>query len=82
MWKSLIANERTWVSFKELFQEEYLDKEELDQTSWVEGYGSANNVKHSEIEDTFMNFGSVTAACDSELTKLTTVNGNMSTKLR
>ena len=56
MWKSLIANERTWVSFKELFQEEYLDKEELDQISWVEGYGSANKAKHSEMEYDFMNF--------------------------
>ena len=45
-------------------------------------YGSANNVKHGEMEDAFMNFVLVTAAQDSEFTKLATTNGNLYTQLR
>ena len=45
-------------------------------------YGSANNVKHGEMEDAFMSFASATAAQDAYLTKITMTNGNRSTKLR
>ena len=46
------------------------------------GYGSANNVKHGETEDDFMDFASTTASLDAVFTKLTTKNRNMSTQLR
>ena len=34
------------------------------------------------MENTFMNFASVTASWDADFTKLTTTNGNLSTYLR
>ena len=64
------------------FQEAYLDREELEQTTSVAGYGSANNVKHGEMEDSFMNFVSATAARDAAFIKLTMRNGNLSTQWR
>ena len=45
-------------------------------------YGSVNNIKHGKMENTFMNFASVTASWDAAFTKLTTTNGNLSTYLR
>ena len=44
-----------------------------------EGYDSANNVKHGEMEDAFMNFASATSARDAAFTKMTTTNDNLST---
>ena len=82
MWNSIAADNRTWVQFKSHFQESYIDREYLRQTAGVVGYGSANNVKHSEMEDSFMNFASATATRYSEFTKLKTTSGNFSTQLR
>ena len=76
MWKSIAADNRTWVQFKSHFQEYYLDIEELGQTTGVAGYGSVNNSKHGEMEDDFMNFTSATAARDAAFTKLATKNRN------
>ena len=82
MWKSLTANDRTWVRFKAHFQEAYLDREELKQTAGAAGYGTANYVKYGKIEDAFMNFASATAARGAYFTNITTMNGNLSTQLR
>ena len=70
------------MRFKANLQEAYLEREEPEQTSGAAGYGRANNVKHDEMEDIFMNFALATAACDAAFTKLTTTNRNMSTQLR
>ena len=56
MCKRIGSNERTWMHFKAHFQEEYIYREELEQTEGVAGYGSANKAKHSEMEYDFMNF--------------------------
>ena len=45
------------------------------------GYSSANNVKHGEMEDTFMNFALENESHDAAFTKLTKTNGNLSTQL-
>ena len=60
MWEIILANKRTQVRFKNKFQEAYLGREELEQTEGAAGYGSANNVKHGEMDNAFMNFASVT----------------------
>ena len=82
MWKIIVTNERTCVCFKANLQEENLDMEILDQTAGEAGYGSANNVKHVETKDSFMDFGLAMASCDAVFTKLTTKNGNLTTQLR
>ena len=82
MWKSIAADNCTWVRFKSHFQEACLDREELDQTSGAAGYGSSNNVKHIVMEDSSMHLASATEARDAAFTKLTKTNGNLSTKLR
>ena len=82
MWKSITANERTWVCFRGNLQYSYLDKEKLEKTAVAAGCSSANNVKHGEIEDAFMNFASATAENDAAFTELTKTTGNMSTQLR
>ena len=46
------------------------------------GYGSANNAKHSYMEDAFMNFEFATAARYAAFTELPTINGNLSIQLR
>ena len=69
------------MCFKAHFQSSYLYREELEQTSGVLGYGSANNVKHVKMEDAFVNFVSATASRDAAFTKLTKTNGNLSTQL-
>ena len=46
------------------------------------GYGSDNNVKHGEMEDSLIDFTLATAAYDAAFTKMTTANGNLSTQLR
>ena len=46
MWKSIAADDRTWLQFKEQSQKAYLDIEELEQTASTSGYGGANNTKH------------------------------------
>ena len=61
MWNSIVAGNRTWVRFKSRFQGSYLDREELKQTAGVAGYKSANNVKHGDMEDTFMHLESATS---------------------
>ena len=71
-----------WVRFKSHFQESYLDREEIEKTDGAAGYGSSNNVKHGDMEDTFMKFASDTAARDAAFTELKTTNGKLSTKLR
>ena len=43
--------------------------------------GSANNVKHDEMEDAIMNFASATAARDAAFNEMTKTNGNLSTQL-
>ena len=45
------------------------------------GYGSANNIKHREMEDSFINFTSATSARYTAFTELASTNGNLSTKL-
>ena len=64
MWKIILENERTWVSFRTNFKEEYLYWEELEQRAGASGYRSVNNVEHRYTEDIFMNFASSTAARD------------------
>ena len=51
MWKSIAADNIMWVRFKSHFQEACMDREDLEQTAREAGYGSANNVKHGEMED-------------------------------
>ena len=46
------------------------------------GYESANNVKHGEMEDSFINFASATTARNAVFTDITMTNGNLSTPLR
>ena len=46
------------------------------------GYRSAKNVKHSEMEDAFMNFASDTAARYAVFTEMMTKNVNLSTQSR
>ena len=70
------------MQFKTHFQEAYLDREELEKTAGAAGCGSANNIKHREMEDAFMNFALLTAARDAEFTELMTTNANLTTKLR
>ena len=82
MWNIIEADDRTRVRFKSHLQEAYLNREELGQTAGDEGYGIYNNVKHVKTEYAFMNFASATAVCDADFTELTTMNGNLSTKLR
>ena len=65
MRKSIDASDCMWVRLKSNFQEAYLEREELKHTSGVSGYGSANNVKNGDMEDTFMNFVSATASRDT-----------------
>ena len=55
MLKRISGNERTLVNFKSHFKEAYLDQEELEQTVGVSRYGSANDVKHGEMEDASIN---------------------------
>ena len=45
-------------------------------------FGSANNIKHDEMEDTFVNFVLAMASRYAEFTELTTEKLNMSTQLR
>ena len=59
-----------------------MDREEIEQIAGAAGYGRSNNIKHGEMEDSFMNFTSVTAAWDAAFTKMTTTNVNLSTQLR
>ena len=82
MWNSIDAGDCIWVQFKAHFQASYLYREELEHTSRVACYGSAKNVKYGKMEDAFMNLASDTAAKDADFTKLTTINGNLSTQLR
>ena len=84
MWKTIAANEHTWVRFKAHFQEALFEREELDTTEGESGYGRANNVKHGDMEDAFMKFALTLtmAARDASFTELTTSNGNLTTKLR
>ena len=78
MWKSIAANERTWVRFKTHFQEAYLDCEEPKQTAGAAGYWIAKKCK-SQV--TFMIYFSKTAARDAAFTELTTINFNLTTQL-
>ena len=82
MWKSIAEDNHTWVWLKSHFQEACIDREEIEQTSGAAGYGSANSVKHGEMEDTFMVFASAAAEKYVAVTGLTTTNGNLSTQLR
>ena len=59
-----------------------MDREYIDQTPGSTDYGSANNVKHSEMEDALMNFASSKSERDTAFTKLTTTHDNLYTKLR
>ena len=76
-WKLFSGNECTWVCFKAYFKEEYLDREELKHTEGAAGYGIADNVKCREMEYSFMNFASATAARDDAFAQLTTTTGNL-----
>ena len=60
-----------------VFQETYLDREELEQTAGTSVYGSAKNVKHGKEEDAFMNFVSATAVRYTVFTNMMTKNGNL-----
>ena len=82
MWNIITADDLTWVRFKANFQEAYLDRKDIKQTAGGAGYVSAKSVKHGKMEDDFMNFASDTAAKDAASTKLTSMNGKLSTKLR
>ena len=82
MWKSVQTNQGIQVRFKEYFQKAYLDRDALKQIAGEAGYGSANNVKHGEMEHASMKFSSATAAQYAAFIKLTTKNVNMSTQLR
>ena len=82
MWKNISADDCTWVRFKTHFQEEYMDREDLEKTSGTEGYGGDNHFKHGEMQDYFINFVSSTAARDASFTEMTMNNGNLSTKFR
>ena len=82
MWKIISYNDHTWVRLKEHQQKVYLDREELDQTEGASRYVRDNNMKHVEMEDSFMNFTSVTVAHDTAFTELTMKNGNLSNQLR
>ena len=81
-WKSIAADNCTWVRFKSYFKEAYLEREEIEHTDGAEGYGRANNVKHGDMEDAFMIFASATAARDAVFTEITTKNDNLFTQLR
>ena len=59
-----------------------MDRKELGKTAGAAGYGSSNNVKCGEMEDTFINFASATSAWDANFTDLTTTNGNLYTQMR
>ena len=50
--------------FQNAFQDAYLDRELLDKTAGAPGDRSPNNVKPREMENSFMNFVSETAARD------------------
>ena len=65
------------MRFKSSFQEANLDIEEIEQTDRAAGYGSSNNVNHSEMEDAFTNLASATTARDTAFNKITTANGNL-----
>ena len=84
MRKTIASNELTWVRFKAHFQEACFEREELDTTEGEAGYGRANNVKHGEMEDEFMEFALKLkmAARDASFTELKTANGNLTTQLR
>ena len=59
-----------------------MNKGGLKQTAGASGYGSAKNVKYREMEDSFMNFASATAARDDAFAELMTTNVNLTTQLR
>ena len=82
MWKSIAADELIWVCFKAHFQEEYLDREDLEQISGAAGYSSSQNVKHGEMEDFFMHFASMTEAWGASFIKLAATNRDIFTQLR
>ena len=82
MWKSIAANDWTWVQFKAHLQEAYLERKELYQTTGSAVYESINNEKHGKMEDAFMNFSSATASWDAVFTEMTRTNGNLYTQLR
>ena len=82
MWNSITANDLTRGFLKENLQSSYLDREKLDQTEVSADCSSANNVKHGEMEDTFMNFAFAIAAHDSAFPEVTMTTRNMSTQLR
>ena len=56
-----------------------MNKGGLKQTAGASGYGSAKNVKYREMEDSFMNFASATAARDDAFAELMTTNVNLTT---
>ena len=70
------------VWFKSNFQDTELYIEDIEQTGGAAGYGSANNVKHGEMEDAFTNLAHAIALRDTVFTELMTTNGNFSTQLR
>ena len=72
--KNITANEIAWVHLKEGQKNAYLEREEIDQKSGEAGYGRDNNVKHSKIDDAFMNFTLPTSPHDAALTKLNATN--------
>ena len=57
-------------------------REHIKQKEVESGYGSANNIKHGDMDDAFMNFLSAAAAQDTDLAKAKTNNVNLSTQLR
>ena len=68
MWKSIAADDSTWVRSKAHFQETYMEREDMEQTARVAGYVRPNNAKHGEMEDEFTNLLSATSARDSDFT--------------
>ena len=82
MWKSITADDCTWVRLKANLQEAYLEKEDLKQTEGATGYGITNNVKYGEMEDAFMSFALATVVRNADPTNMMTTNGKFPNQSR